>query len=52
MTFYELLDGDGRIRGADATKFFAMSDLSRQELKQVSSMSFYIHDINSNKKVN
>ncbi|KAH7569416.1 hypothetical protein JRO89_XS06G0157700 [Xanthoceras sorbifolium] len=28
-------DGDGRITGNDATKFFAMSKLSRQELKQV-----------------
>lgn len=28
-------DGDGRITGADATKFFAMSKLSRQDLKQV-----------------
>ncbi|KAJ4830654.1 EH domain-containing protein 1 [Turnera subulata] len=28
-------DGDGRITGNDATKFFAMSNLSRQELKQV-----------------
>ncbi|RDX62590.1 EH domain-containing protein 1 [Mucuna pruriens] len=28
-------DGDGRITGSDATKFFAMSNLSRQDLKQV-----------------
>lgn len=28
-------DGDGRITGADATKFFSMSNLSRQDLKQV-----------------
>ncbi|KAF5728557.1 EH domain-containing protein 1 [Tripterygium wilfordii] len=28
-------DGDGRITGNDATNFFAMSKLSRQELKQV-----------------
>ncbi|CAK9181704.1 unnamed protein product [Ilex paraguariensis] len=28
-------DGDGRITGNDATKFFAMSNLSRSELKQV-----------------
>ncbi|KAL8128711.1 hypothetical protein V2J09_017866 [Rumex salicifolius] len=28
-------DGDGRITGNDATKFFAMSNLSRPELKQV-----------------
>ncbi|XP_027330283.1 EH domain-containing protein 1 isoform X1 [Abrus precatorius] len=28
-------DGDGRITGSDATKFFAMSSLSRQNLKQV-----------------
>ncbi|KAK1296236.1 hypothetical protein QJS10_CPB15g01491 [Acorus calamus] len=28
-------DGDGRITGADATKFFAMAKLSRTELKQV-----------------
>lgn len=29
------LDSDGRITGSDATKFFAMSNLSRQDLKQV-----------------
>ncbi|VVB07764.1 unnamed protein product [Arabis nemorensis] len=28
-------DGDGRVSGNDATKFFAMSKLSRQDLKQV-----------------
>ncbi|XP_021719766.1 EH domain-containing protein 1-like isoform X2 [Chenopodium quinoa] len=28
-------DGDGRITGNDATKFFAMSNLSRSDLKQV-----------------
>ncbi|KAK7305169.1 hypothetical protein VNO77_43069 [Canavalia gladiata] len=28
-------DGDGRFTGNEATKFFAMSNLSRQELKQV-----------------
>lgn len=28
-------DGDGRITGNDATKFFAMSNLSRPDLKQV-----------------
>ncbi|KAL4554142.1 hypothetical protein LXL04_037297 [Taraxacum kok-saghyz] len=28
-------DGDGRITGVDATKFFAMSNLARQDLKQV-----------------
>ncbi|XP_027940613.1 EH domain-containing protein 1 isoform X2 [Vigna unguiculata] len=28
-------DSDGRITGSDATKFFAMSNLSRQDLKQV-----------------
>ncbi|GKV38736.1 hypothetical protein SLEP1_g46616 [Rubroshorea leprosula] len=28
-------DNDGRITGNDATKFFAMSNLSRQDLKQV-----------------
>ncbi|XP_004491428.1 EH domain-containing protein 1 [Cicer arietinum] len=28
-------DGDGRITGNDATKFFSMSNLSRQDLKQV-----------------
>ncbi|KAE9598499.1 putative EF-hand domain pair protein [Lupinus albus] len=27
-------DGDGRFTGNDATKFFAISNLSRQELKQ------------------
>jgi EH domain-containing protein 1 len=29
------VDGDGRVTGADATKFFAMSGLSRADLKQV-----------------
>ncbi|KAJ1392494.1 P-loop containing nucleoside triphosphate hydrolase [Sesbania bispinosa] len=28
-------DSDGRITGSDATKFFAMSNLSRQDLKQI-----------------
>ncbi|XP_073062079.1 EH domain-containing protein 1-like [Primulina eburnea] len=28
-------DGDGRLTGADATKFFSMSNLSRQDLKLV-----------------
>ncbi|CAA3031969.1 EH domain-containing 1-like, partial [Olea europaea subsp. europaea] len=28
-------DGDGRLTGADATNFFAMSNVSRQDLKQV-----------------
>lgn len=28
-----LEDGDGRVTGNDATKFFSMSKLSRQELK-------------------
>ncbi|QHN77631.1 EH domain-containing protein [Arachis hypogaea] len=28
-------DGDGRITGSDATKFFSMSNLSHQDLKQV-----------------
>ena len=28
-------DGDGRVTGADATKFFAMSGLPRADLKQV-----------------
>ncbi|XP_024010163.1 EH domain-containing protein 2 isoform X3 [Eutrema salsugineum] len=32
-------DGDGRVSGNDATKFFAMSKLSRQELKQVWAVS-------------
>ncbi|KMZ61120.1 EH domain-containing protein 4 [Zostera marina] len=32
-------DGDGRITGTDATKFFAMSKLSRSELKQVWAIS-------------
>ncbi|CAM8954544.1 unnamed protein product [Rhodiola kirilowii] len=29
-------DGHGRITGNDATKFFSMSNLSRQDLKQLS----------------
>ncbi|KAL2316714.1 hypothetical protein Fmac_030590 [Flemingia macrophylla] len=32
-------DSDGRITGSDATKFFAMSNLSRQDLKQVWSIA-------------
>ncbi|KEH33921.1 EH domain-containing protein 1 [Medicago truncatula] len=32
---YADADGDGRFTGTEATKFFAMSNLSRQELKQV-----------------
>lgn len=30
-----LLDGDGRLTGKDAIEFFAMSNLSKPELKQV-----------------
>ncbi|WVZ11754.1 hypothetical protein V8G54_016284 [Vigna mungo] len=30
-----IVDGDGRISGNDATKFFALSNLSRSQLKQV-----------------
>lgn len=33
--FFPQIDGDGRITGNDATKFFALSNLSRQDLKQV-----------------
>lgn len=33
--FFGPIDGDGRVTGNDATKFFAMSKLSRPELKQV-----------------
>ncbi|XP_043810915.1 EH domain-containing protein 1 isoform X2 [Manihot esculenta] len=32
-------DGDGRITGSDAIKFFGMSNLSRQDLKQVWAIS-------------
>ncbi|EPS68571.1 hypothetical protein M569_06192, partial [Genlisea aurea] len=32
-------DGDGRVTGADATKFFAMSDLPRADLKQIWSIA-------------
>ncbi|RZC50621.1 hypothetical protein C5167_019050 [Papaver somniferum] len=32
-------DGDGRVTGNDATKFFALSNLSRPELKQVWAIS-------------
>ncbi|KAK9269055.1 hypothetical protein L1049_000823 [Liquidambar formosana] len=32
---YADADGDGRITGNDATKFFSMANLSRQDLKQV-----------------
>ena len=35
------IDGDGRITGNDATKFFAMSKLSRPELKQVYKFFFF-----------
>ncbi|VVA30727.1 PREDICTED: EH domain-containing [Prunus dulcis] len=35
-------DGDGRITGNEATKFFALSKLSRQELKQVFKFHFDI----------
>lgn len=30
-----MVDGDGRISGNDATKFFALSNLSRSQLKQL-----------------
>lgn len=35
MFVYFYVDADGRVTGSDATKFFAMSSLSRPELKQV-----------------
>ncbi|KAJ4982287.1 hypothetical protein NE237_033124 [Protea cynaroides] len=34
-------DGDGRITGSDATKFFVMSNLSRPQLKQVWAIADY-----------
>lgn len=42
LIFFVVLDGDGRITGNDATKFFAMSKLSRQELKQVLDFSLFM----------
>ena len=30
-----MVDGDGRISGNDATKFFALSNLSRSQLKRL-----------------
>lgn len=42
------LDGDGRITGNDATKFFAMSKLSRSELKQVTNFSLFNFFFGSN----
>lgn len=30
-----IVDGDGRISGNEATKFFALSNLSRSQLKQL-----------------
>lgn len=41
MGIWFLTDGDGRFTGTEATKFFAMSNLSRQELKQVLYYLFY-----------
>ena len=35
-------DGDGRITGPDAIKFFGMSKLSRPDLKQVRCLSLLI----------
>lgn len=35
VIFFMELDGDGRLTGGDATKFFSMSNLPRQDLKQV-----------------
>lgn len=34
-----MLDGDGRISGNEATKFFALSNLSRSQLKQLWALS-------------
>jgi hypothetical protein len=36
-------DGDGRLTGRDALKFFAMSKLSRDDLKQVNSGNLAMH---------
>ena len=33
--WWNLSDGDGRLTGADATKFFSLSNIPRQDLKQV-----------------
>jgi hypothetical protein len=35
-----MVDGDGRISGNDAIKFFALSNLSRPQLKQVYTIFF------------
>jgi len=35
LCIWVISDGDGRFTGNEAIKFFAMSNLSRQELKQV-----------------
>lgn len=38
LTFFEfngITDGDGRLIGKDATSFLAMSNLPREDLKQV-----------------
>jgi len=32
---FSIVDGDGRISGNEATKFFALSNLSRSQLKQL-----------------
>lgn len=36
-----MIDGDGRLSGTDAIKFFAMSNLPRGDLKQVN--RFLVH---------
>ncbi|KAK7840041.1 eh domain-containing protein 2 [Quercus suber] len=42
---FSVADGDGRITGNDATKFFAMSKLSRPELKQLVSLAQAGHEL-------
>jgi hypothetical protein len=37
-------DGDGRLTGRDALKFFAMSNLSRDDLKQVNPGNLVMHN--------
>lgn len=39
VLFRYMLDGDGRISGNEATKFFALSNLSRSQLKQLWALS-------------
>lgn len=41
LVYFVNADGDGRFTGNEASKFFAMSNVSRQDLKQVLNFVYF-----------